>query len=367
MGQYLYTAEDSEGKKVTQRVEAPNLDYAKMRLEREGYRAIVFHEDEMIEEIKRMYATNLEELPNYTPEIQLSDVQKQGFWHNLLVQIKVNKSLLIPLFVLTAFGLWIGSTLLWVSLVLDLLMIAFLTVFTLPKMLFDSLVSATQWAEWDKVFFYAGLLKKATKLINLDMLNHEIDMRVATALAGKGNLDEALKLTQQYEKDPNVPKWLHYARLASVFMVVKDYNKATECQLMAIELGPEGANTLIDYALGLARYHKDTIKAREVLEQISTKEMSELAAIFVSFCKGVILVEEQNYFEANFHLSVAMKKIAPYENLPDLLAEIKAYWAISLAKMGERERATMLFQQAKPMLLANKEAELINRCQQVLN
>ena len=367
MGQYLYTAEDSEGKKVTQRVEAPNLDYAKIRLEREGYRAIVFHEDEMIEEIKKIYSTNFNELPNYTPAIQLSDVQKQGFLHNVVVQIKVNQSILIPLFVLTAFGLWMGSTLLWVSLALDLLMLAFLTVFTLPKMLFDSLVSAGQWAEWDKVFFYAKLLKRVTGLINLDVLNHEIDMRVATALAGKGDLAGALKLAQQYERDPKVPKWLYYARLASVFLVVKDYNKATECQLMAIELGPDSAGTLIDYALGLARYHKDTVRAREVLEQASTKEMSELATIFFSFCKGVILVEEQNYFEANFHLSESMKKIAPYENIPDLLAEIKAYSAISLAKMGEREKAKMLFQQAKPMLLANKEAELINRCQQVLN
>jgi hypothetical protein len=90
---------------------------------------------------------------------------------------------------------------------------------------------------------------------------------------------------------------------------------------------------------------------------------------FVSFCEGVIELEDGNLQKAEFDLLRALKKINPYEKtglFTGVISELKTYLTLVYGEIGERDKAIALLREVKPYLVANKEDELLERCEKAL-
>jgi hypothetical protein len=123
---------------------------------------------------------------------------------------------------------------------------------------------------------------------------------------------------------------------------------------------------MLDYAICLVNRHKETSRARQVLEKIYQLEVNSILKPFLPFCQGVIELEDGNISQAEFYLKMASKEMKRYEKNDMLIGsriQLKAFLSIVLAKLGQREEAAKLFNESKSYLRAAKEDELLRKCE----
>lgn len=364
MKSFLFTAVNRDGKSVTERVEAENLAQARYKLEIRGFSEITFYESELSNEVDNLFdekhAKNRDKLLKHQVGLQYDTRLRRYFFNVLKVTFFIWIILLYRVYTdhnLNSF-LWLGGA---VSVILY---------FSLPTIIFNRLHEAHCWAENGKVRFWANAAKYFNVVAFVKIPVSRIDYYFACADAREGNLNAALAKIAKYETDAKVSKRIFYSYLNGVYASAKNFDKILQIQEKSLREGNVFTEEMLDYATVLTRRHRKTTQAREVLERVLDTELTAMARLFVPFCQGIIEVEDGNFLQAEFYLEQARKQIEPFRKnsyLVGLRSEVKAFLAITLGMRGEKEEAAKLFQEAKPYLQANKETELLRRCEEAVS
>jgi tetratricopeptide (TPR) repeat protein len=192
----------------------------------------------------------------------------------------------------------------------------------------------------------------------------------AKALAGLGQLDEALETVRPYADDPKTPAWLYWGSLADVFHTAKLGDRAIECLEKAVEHAPENPTVLIDLAMARLRYRRDAAGARPLLERARAHEISDLLAPFLIMVEGVLAVEENRPEKARELLEESARLAEPLRHMTALMGaaidRIHTYLTLACAAAGDLPAAEGHFRMAEPRLRAFETTDLLERCQAAL-
>jgi tetratricopeptide (TPR) repeat protein len=364
---FVYTAANPDGKNVTERIEAENIGQAKYRLEIRGFSEITFHANELRDEILQTFEVKENPLNKVSAEIE-NKIKTHNLAESILFAFKTWAIIWIPLLAWLVYDISNAKSY-WLSLTFFGAFILYFVFLNLPSVFYKMLIDAYEWARWDEVRYWVKIINWYNKISPLAVPAYELDSRLACADAAEGDLENGLRRMKKYENHPKVSRFLYYAKLAIIYEKAKRHDKKLEYQELTVREYPDRTDGYIDYAFTLARDFRDTSKAREVLETISEKEITFMALPFVSFCQGIIEFEDGNLQKAEFDLLRALEKAKPFERamlFTGVMSELKAYLSLLYGKIGEKDKALDFLQEAKPYLLANKEDELLERCEKAL-
>jgi hypothetical protein len=364
MTTFLFTAADRSGKSVTERVEAENLSQARYKLEIRGYSEITFYESELSKDVESLFdkkdLKNRDKFPkkqvglNYDTRLRrhfFNVLKYTSFcWMILLFLIYINRDL--------SSVLWFGGSVLVVNYL------------TFQSVIFKCLHVAHCWGRNKQVRFWGSVAKWFNRIALIKIPNSMIDLYLACADAREDNLPNALRRMAKYQNDPKVSKRLYTLHLVRIYSNARDFEKVIGLYEETLRDGNVFTEEMLDYALCLARRQKRTTLAKSVLEKVFDSELTALARLFVPYCQGVIEVEDGNFSQAEFYLKQASKQLEPFQKntfMVGLKSEVKAFLAITQGRRGEKEEAEKLFEEAKPYLVAVKDTELIQRCEEALS
>ncbi|HEX8368459.1 MAG TPA: hypothetical protein VF604_07955 [Pyrinomonadaceae bacterium] len=364
---FLYTAANPDGKNVTERIEAENIGQAKYRLEIRGYSEITFHANEVRDEVS-LASDETENFLNKVSPVVEKTLAGRSLLFVILVTSALGAIVWVPLLLWLIHDISNGKSF-WLSLSAFTGFVLFFVFINLPIVFYRNLIQACEWARWNEVRSYVKIINWYNKINPVAIPAYELDGRLACADAAEGNLESALRRMKKYENDPKVSNYLYYAKMSTVYEKAKRHDKKLEYQELAVREYPERSECYLDCAFTQVRYFRNTAKAREFLEAATQREITSIVQPFVSFCEGVIELEEGNFQKAEFDLLRALKKIKPYEKtgfFTGVISELKAYLSLVYGKTGEYDKAAIFLREAKPYLVANKEDELLERCEKAL-
>src|SRR5215204_1237611 len=363
MNTFLFTGVNRDGKSVTERVEAENLSQARYKLEIHGYSEITFYESELSSDVTNLFdekqAKNKAKLlkqqvgGQYDTTLRrhfINVVKYTWFWWLILLYLMYKNQDLSTV-------LWFGGT---------VLVIGYLT---FPSVIFNRLYEAHCWSKNGAVRFWGNLAKFYNRIAFVKIPVFEIDIHLACTDAREGNLAGALRRIAKYQNDPKVSERLYKLALIRIYGNARDFDKVLNLLESSLQEGHIYTEELLDYAICLARRHKQTARAKGVLERVFDTELTAMANLFIPYCQGVIEVEDGNYSQAEFYLKRASKELEPFQKntfLIGLKSEVKVFLSMALGSRGEKDEAAKLFAEAKPYLVAVKDNELLRRGEDAL-
>jgi hypothetical protein len=363
MNTFLFTAVNRDGKAVTERVEAENLAQARYKLEIRGYSEITFFESELSGDITNLFdekqVKNQAKFLKQQVGAHYDTTLRRHFinvlkytwfwWLMLLYLVYANQDL--------STVLWFGGS---------VLVVGYLT---FPSVIFNRLHEAHCWDKNGEVRFWGHLAKFYNRITFVKIPALEIDIHLACADAREGDLTGALRRIAKYQNDPKVSERLYKLALIRLYGNAREFDKVLNLLENSLDEGHTHTEELLDYAICLARRHKQTARAKGVLEKVFDTELTAMANLFIPYCQGVIEVEDGNYSQAEFYLKRAAKQLEPFKRNTfaiGLKSEVNAFLAMALGNQGEKDEAAKLYEEAKPYLLAVRENELLERCESVL-
>jgi hypothetical protein len=361
---YLFTAQNKDGNSVTERVEAENLSAARYKLEIQGYTCIQFHQSEFSNDIYNLFDEHqIKNAKKHPPKQMIALQYKTGWHYTILNALKATAIFWIPM-------------LMWAIYSQKSLPIFALTIFggillycIMPALIYHQFITNHFWANSKQVRFW-GSVAKLFNLISINKLpEFELDAKLACADAREENLNEGLRRIAKYQNNPKVSKRLLNVSIAGVYTAAKKYDEVLSVRENSLREGNIFPEELIDYAVTLAAHHKKTSQAREVINRVMDMELNVLGKVFLPYCQGIIETEDGNLPKAEFYLRDALNQLKPFEknsHLDGLRCLVKSFLSISLGNQGDKQEAEQLFREAKPFLIAQKETELLQRCEEAV-
>jgi Flp pilus assembly protein TadD len=232
-----------------------------------------------------------------------------------------------------------------------------------PVRIYNRMIEAGAWGRWEEVL---QLLPAVEGQVSPD----EIAFRKATALAALGRLDEGLQVVEPFQDGNGIPEWLYWGRVCSVYLMAGQPERYVPCVEKAAELAPDNSTVLLDLAIGLLRFSRDPVRARQALEQAKQHAISDVSVPFLTMTEGMLALEEGKPSRARELLEEALTAAAPLGRVNALAAAImdqmRVYLALAHAAEGDRETALRYFRQAEPRLRAVKATDLLDRSEQAL-
>jgi tetratricopeptide (TPR) repeat protein len=374
MPKFLFTGVASDGKRLTERIEAETVSAARYKLELRGWHGINFLTDELCVRTDELLQADCQgRIPeNFLTPAQEAEARRSGsVWQALWFGWKMNSIFWIPLLIWNSFSYFGARPFGWLDqtgFALSAIFIAYFLWTTVPAFAYEKILENTVWHRWDQVYRwirFVRFLKRATFVAIPEL---ELDFREAAGLAHQGELSKALSLVAKYETH-SCGQFLYYSRLAGIYENARDYAKMTELRRMAAENGSGKPEEKLDLALGLLRRHRKVEEARQILEEVDLSSSGELVAIFHAFCSGLLHIELGAWKKSDEVLQLATDAVRPYSTnqlMVGMLQEIRAFHCIALANLGKKSEAADLLRQAKPILSAQGELELLDRCHAAL-
>ena len=363
MPSFLFTAVNRDGKSVTERVEAENLSQARYKLELHNYSEITFYESELSAETDKLFTKKQVEAKNKYLQNQVSMQYDTSITRHFINLFKAS----------AIFWLIIIGCTLYAQNAITFLVLIGVVVFSfymsVPVIIFNRLHEAHCWSSNRRARFWSRTAKLFNPILYVKIPAIEIDSYLACADAREGNLESALQRIMKYRNDPQISKRTFDLRLVRIYGNAKDFDKVLSLLESSLDEGNGYTEELIDYAICLARRHKQTSRAKGVLQKVFDSELTAMANLFIPYCQGVIEVEDGNYSQAEFYLKQAAKELEPFKKntyLVGLKSEVKAFLAMALGRSGEKGEAEKLFEEAKPYLVAVSDKELLERCEDAL-
>jgi tetratricopeptide (TPR) repeat protein len=286
--------------------------------------------------------------------------------------------LIIPLF---AYGIYyefhIGNSFSAIRLAVSLIvLLTFLACIGLPSIYYKKLILAADWSRWKEVLSLVAKLKTIGRIGDtLKIIGRlglvkvpaaELTRYRAKALVGLGRFEDGLAEFQQCEGRPDCPSWLYKLFLAGLYTTGKQYDKAIELNLEAIQENPN-STAWADLSNRYARYKRNPQKAREAMAEADKSPMSETAKPFRLRCLGIIEYLEGDYVAAQQNLETAINLVEKVKWRPfkdGHLSIARAYLCCVMAKQGDLAAAKSNFTSAKDYLIATEENELLAECRQ---
>ncbi len=369
MPQYLATARNPQGAKVTERVDADSADRAVQLLRERGYEEIDLHTDDVgalytdqktvEKQISPRQYLWIRNLPSPVSSFLIisANSYKQAWALNLaaLAGLIYRRSQHVP---------W-GSfdNLLAIYLLIPIAFAVVWPLFPSAARRYRMLIDAVAWGRWEEV------LARADK-VGGGLPPHDIAFHKAKALAGLGRLEEGLEVVKPFLGEANPPAWIYWSRLSGVYLAAKRYEESHSAMDKALELAPENATVLIDTGLTEVRWRHNPKRARELLERARKHALSDMVKVFATDLEGLIALEEKRYRDAEpllkeaFAGHYAKRFASPLSGAS--IDRAHAYLALVAAGLGDIDAAEKHFRQAKPRLVALGLDELIDRCEKAI-
>ena len=368
MPEYVLTARDLEGRKVTERVEAPSADAAVQVLRDRGCTEVVLHTDD----VGALYPVEDDVGKPVSPREYLALRMIHGYLGDVvfLARKMYVSGWMLVLVAAVLLGARRMMTRPWSG--LDSVLVAFLALPVVlavvaallsPVRRYNRLLEHVAWGRWQRVL---ELLPSLQGKITPD----ESAFRKAEALAGLGRLDLAMRTVEPFSDGSQIPEWLYWGRLANVYESAGLTDQVVASHRKAAELAPDNATVLLDLALAILRYQRDPRSARALLEQVKTHAISDFAAPFVLMVEGMAALEEGRASGAKLKLEQALAGVRPFVGgcplLEVFVAEMHAYLAIDAAAHFEWASARRHFRRAERRLRAVHRDDLVRRCEDAL-
>jgi len=363
MAKYLISGKDQRGRTSTEAVHAATADEAVRRFKDRGFSDVVLHSDEVLGQLLQPEA-----LKQLTPgELhvlgRLSRMQtigwmisrlyrKQWWWFAAAIALVVGRRIIdVPWdFLDTMSVAFLG---------LPAFLVLMGEIFS-PARKYDRVMAFNAWGRWAEMLAALPSVKWAVPAPQYAF--HE-----AKALAGMGRIEEALERVKPFANDPKTPAWLYWGQLADVFSSAKLGDRVIECGEKAVENAPNNVTVLIDLAMSLLRYRRDAARARPLLEQARTHEISDVILPFLLMCEGAVALEENKPEQARRLIEEALKAVEKYRHASPLMGagidRMHTYLALACAVSGDSLAAEKHYRIAEPRLKAFDSTDLIERCQ----
>jgi hypothetical protein len=362
---FLFTAKNNNGKNVTERVSAENLSAAKYKLEIQGYTEISFYDSELSNEVGNLFNERQKSAYKKVNPKQTAALQfKTGWQYTILRTLKVTAFYWIPMLVWAIYSKDVFPLI--ALIVFGVIMFHFI----IPSIIFHVFINAHFWANNRKVRLWGRIAKLFNYVTWNGIPQFVIDEKLACADAREGSLNAGLLRLAKYENDSRVSKRIFKSSLITINLAAKNYDEVLKIRVNYLREGNIFHEDLIDYAVGMALHHKRTSEARDAINRALDMETTLLGQIYTSFCQGLIEVEDGNFANAEFYLQQSSKHLEPYRKNSDIVGIkylVKIFLAITLGKQGDKEKSRILFQEAKPYLIAHKESELLQRCEEAVS
>ncbi len=233
----------------------------------------------------------------------------------------------------------------------------------MPMVMYNQALEASAWCRWREVEHWMRRLQYWKNRFKIPFPEHELLFRLATAEAAQGRLDEALQRVAHLETDSSLIPGFYHCRLASLFLVTRNFRQALDYQRKAFEINPSSTNT-ISLAHTLAQRFGDYSAAQALLDDVNDKKLPLMEKLFACYVRGIIALETGHPNQACQYLEEVFS-LGRNFGLPlmqGMLLEVSAYYALALVAIGKAEIAEKHFKRAYPMLITQGEAEFIARC-----
>ncbi|MFZ6681776.1 hypothetical protein [Undibacterium sp. Tian12W] len=363
---FKFTAKDSRGRVVTDRVEASSIEDAYDKLEKQAYRDIRVIDS-------KETAINLD---NADSRLQL----RLSADHAL--QLQKQSSLLVRLGMLYAnnAGIW-GPLLVWwaiatavsgshsvAALIPVLLFIVHLIWFlwaTTPLVLYNRALEAGHWRRWAEVERTMHFIARWKSWFKTPFPEHEIIIRLAIAEAGQGRLEAALARAAVVKSDDTLAPGFYEGRLASIYFAAGKFQEVAITQQAARKINPSAANT-VDLATTLVRRLDNTKGAALLMAEIEDAKLSDLQRVIVMYCQGLIRLKNDEAKEALdlFTQSLELSKDFGSPSMKYFVVEIQVHLALALCACQRHQEAAPLFSAARPFIEIWKDTDLLRLCDQ---
>lgn len=229
---------------------------------------------------------------------------------------------------------------------------------------YQALQKAYARGQWDEVRRIAPMLRAVT---NNSLLPWDLDVRLACIEAKQGRLDAALASLDAWKpKIAAKAPGMFEARVASVHAAAGDYAGHVRLMEEAAELSGQDPSRRVDVALANAKYG-DADRARDILYHLDEKLLPPLGHKFIVFVKGILALRDHRTTQAVNDLQAATQGF--YElSLQTPAAWIgvaisSGYYAVALARSGQRDQAQRAVADTLPILLVHGEKPLMDMLQ----
>jgi tetratricopeptide (TPR) repeat protein len=355
-----------DGRRETEIVEATTGDAAVRQFEEDGFTDIVLHTDEMTAPLSKPSVL----LKNFSAERQVwLRTAGEGEFAAFVTLFAFRRLWLIPLLgLLIACLAWFadGSLVVVFAGLAFIMVPAILPIMALWKRAFGvnrRLLEAIGWARWEQVL---GLLARP------EFKKHSFDNHLsrAQALAGLGELTAALREYDCIADLPEIPRALYWMQQSIVYHAAGEREKMMPVLEWALEAAPTSSAVMIIYAHNLIVVRRDLALARTFLAEARKHAISDIIAPYLHSADGVLAQEEDRPEDAVAHLSKGFALLSRFVRCnPSLLAQssrMQGRLALALAAAGDTAAARRHFLQARPLLLAHREDEFVQKCEQAI-
>ena len=374
MSRYVWTGRDQWGQSVVREIEAPSAKESQALLLAEGLTDLALKEEEVATAAQAGFSKDStifgEPITvNAADRIATIDNPIVTFWDGIRTGIQQSLSISLLIVAVIAVnavrGDWFYTGVGAIALIAWLL---FIICVNLPSIYYRKLIAAADWNRWNEVLSLVAVLKAIGHLSFIKIPAAELARHRARAIAALGRADEALAEYKQYEGSPDCPKWLHKLFVASIYVTLKQYDKAIELnrEVIAENNSPVAWG---DLAYRYARYKRDPVKARQAMDEALKSPTPDPIKPNRHRCEGVIAYLNSDYVRARQELETAIQMVEkskwrPYRD--GHLAISRGYLCCVLAKQGNFADAKTCFSQAEPYLIATDETELLEECRQLV-
>ena len=293
------------------------------------------------------------------PTVTFLDVIRKG--------VRQSKGLIFLILLLFAYQIYRENFVAAILLIVGLIVwLVFLICVGLPSVYYRKLILAVDWYRWNEVLSLVDTLKTIGHISMVKVPATELTRYRAKAFVGMDRLQDGLTEFQQCEGRPDCPSWLYKLFIAGLYTTAKQYDKAIEFNLKAIE---ENSNSTAwaDLSYRYARYKRNPQKARNAMAEADKSPMAEIAKPFRMRCLGVIAYLEGDNDVARRELETAIQVVEKVKWRPFKDGHIniaRAYLCCVLSKLGDLSAAKKNFALAKDYLVATEENELLSECRQ---
>ena len=374
MPSYIWSGKDSTGKEASERVTAASPEKARDLLLGRGWTDLRRQTSEIHDFVKQDMAAAADPRfrPKLTPQQELAHLKgtAPGFWRRWWDAERQSIAAYLSLAALLAWSVYhrkgpamVVSGALLAGLVLLFPVLHFW--FRKPSQLFQKLHQARNWRRWNEVLACLEALQKAKATRKFGLGETSMARYRALALAGMGQLDQAIDEFTRAAEAAKMPAWLRSTHLASIYIVAERYEEGLECYRQALEQATEKGIVCLDYGAYLVQRFNRPVEAQQLLAMAESTPLPDLADAAVPALRGMIAYRQSDFAGANVAM---LKALALLEKRPKKKRYIfepsiliaQGYLAAINAALGNKAAAQEYFAKSEKYLVTVRLDELID-------
>jgi tetratricopeptide (TPR) repeat protein len=183
-------------------------------------------------------------------------------------------------------------------------------------------------------------------------------------------LEEGVREYSKFEKAPNLERWMYLSFLATIYETARNFQKAQEVRMLAVEEKTDSSALFIDLAYGSVRGLNRPAEAREFLAKAEKLEITGVGKAYLPFVRGIICWRERRMEEAKGLFEKAIKGFEPWMHnalTEGLILLSQSYLCAVHGALGNVREAKALFGRTEKFLIAKREDEILKACREGLN